>query len=158
MTDTDDINASLTQALAASPAGVRETDDASRARMLGNVLRRARAGAPSGTFTVRADDQPWEPFDEGVDRKLLVPDSDGLETALYRLQAGARLVSHDHTHRELCWVLQGELAVGDHAVHPGELHVAEAGCTHPEIIARSEALLLIHSQVYVGPRSNETAP
>lgn len=154
MTDIDEINSLLSRELAGAPATASDADDAAKARMLGNVLRRATADAPAGTFTVRADEQPWEPFDEGIERKVLIPPGDdGLETALYRLELGAKLVSHDHTHRELCWVLEGELAVGDHVVHPGELHVAEAGCVHPEIHARRAALLLIHSQAYTGPAS-----
>ncbi len=154
MTDIDEINSLLSRELARAPGATPGTDDVAKARMLGNVLRRARADAPAGTFTVRADDQPWEPFDEGIERKVLVPPgNDGLETALYRLQLGAKLVSHAHTHRELCWVLEGELVVGDHVVHPGELHVAEAGGVHPEITARRAALLLIHSQAYTGPHS-----
>ena len=125
-----------------------------RSRMKRNLLARANASPPEGTTTIRADEGTWEPFGEGVTRKLLrVDDGSGVESALYRLLPGSSFPPHEHTHVEECWVLEGDILVGDHMVHASEMHIAQTGFAHPEIVARTDALLLIHSQVYVGPLS-----
>ena len=49
-------------------------------------------------------------------------------------------------------MVQGDILVGEnHVVHSGDMHVAEAGYEHPEIVARTESVLLIRSQIYQGP-------
>lgn len=152
MSDIDRINKLMTDALASKDALEADVGAEATRRMLGNVKARMQAAAPAGTYTIPALDD-WEPFDQGIDRRVLHQDQgDGIETVLYRLVPGARFVSHPHTQQETCWVVKGEILVGDgHAVHAGDFHVAEPGYDHPEIVARSEALLLIRSQINVGP-------
>ncbi|MEM6900805.1 MAG: cupin domain-containing protein [Pseudomonadota bacterium] len=129
----------------------QQTDETTRTRMLANVMRRVRTDAPQGTVTIRDRDVPWEYFVEGVERKRLVADhGDGTQTCIYRMQPGAKLTGHSHRLQETCWVISGEILVGDHPVQAGEMHIAEAGFRHPEIVARSEAHLLIRSQVFKG--------
>jgi len=150
MKDLDEINQILTNTLATE--GKVSSTEVPRARMLGNIRKRISASAPAGTYTVNPDTVDWEPFDQGIERKLLIPDTgDGTETAIYRLEPNAKFVSHEHTHQESCWVVEGDILVGDHLVQAGDMHVAEVGYEHPEICARTHALLLIRSQVYVGP-------
>lgn len=151
--DIDHINELLTQVQRRTEPTGAHVSNTVKMRMLGNIMRRARsASAPAGTHTIAADDVGWEPFAEGITRKVLVADpGDGMETALYRLDPGSKFDTHSHTHQETCWVVEGDLLVGDHMVQAGEMHVAEVGCEHPEIVARTSAVLLIRSQVYVGP-------
>ncbi|MEM8501219.1 MAG: cupin domain-containing protein [Pseudomonadota bacterium] len=160
MSDLEQINQILNAALANAQDPVRDTETRTRkVRMLANIKKRTTAAAPEGTMTLGPEDVPWEPFDTGIERQLLTADpKDGTETAIYRLQPGARFVEHEHTHQETCWVVQGELLIGDHLVRPGQMHVAEIGHAHPEIIARTEALLLIRSQTYVGPLTPNNSP
>ena len=150
MKDLDEINQILTTTLGGE--GQFTATEVPRARMFDNIKKRMHADAPAGTYTINPEVLDWEPFDQGIDRKLLVPDTgDGTETAIYRLQPNAKFLTHEHTHQEACWVVEGEILVGDHLVQAGDMHVAEVGYEHPEICARTPALLLIRSQVYVGP-------
>ena len=124
------------------------------ARMLANVKRRTQAEAPAGTYTVRASEVPWEAFDQGIERKKVVADhGDGTHSCIYRLQPGAKFRSHAHSRQETCWVISGEILVGEHPLLAGDMHVAEMEFEHPEILARSEAVLLIRSQFNRGPQS-----
>ena len=151
MNETDQINKLMTDTLAAADAGTQPAHEP-RERMLSNIKSRLHAAAPEGSYTIPARDD-WEPFDEGVDRRVLLrDDKTGIETVLYRLAPGAKFASHPHTEQETCWVVHGDIQVGgSHVVHAGEMHVAEAGFVHPEILARTEALLLIRSQINIGP-------
>lgn len=150
MSDIDEINEVLTNALSEQP--VSGSDEEPRMRMLSNIRRRVNAPAPIGTYTVKDSKADWEPFAEGIERRVVLPDAgEGVETALYKLEPGARFTTHSHTHQESCWVVDGDVLVGDHLVQQGDMHVAEPGYDHPEIVARTSALLLIRSQVYVGP-------
>lgn len=160
MSDIDQIDQILDEAVATARQPARgRGDQATKVRMLANIKKRTNASAPTGTFTVGRSDVPWEPFDSGIERQLLVADQgDGTETALYRLEPGAKFIEHEHTHQETCWVVQGEVLVGDHLVQPGEMHVADVGYDHPEIVARTESLLLIRSQVYMGPLTPASPP
>ena len=138
----------LTELLDEHVAPERTVSVDARARMKANVLRRATASAPPGTATIRADDGAWEPFAAGIERKMLRPDDGtGVETARYRFEPGARFGTHHHTHVESCWVVEGEIVVGDHVVHAGEMHYAFVGHDHPEVVARSTTVLLVTSQV-----------
>ncbi|MEM9620021.1 MAG: cupin domain-containing protein [Pseudomonadota bacterium] len=153
MTDQDleQIKQILSGALAAKPSG-GQLEEGPRQRMLANIKSRVGAHAPSGTQTIKSTDMQWEPFAEGIERSCLVPDQgDGTETCIYRLQPGAKFVNHAHTHQETCWVVSGDILVGDHPVQAGDMHIAEVGYEHPEIVARTESTLLIRSQVYTGP-------
>ncbi len=148
----EEISQILTDALALQGVTSSQPSDSVRTRMLANIKRRANAAAPAGTYTIRANDVSWEDFDEGIQRKCLVGDhGDGSQTCVYRLRPGAKFVSHAHSQQESCWVIAGDILVGDHHVQAGEMHIAEPNYDHPEIYARTEALLLIRSQVYVGP-------
>ena len=121
-------------------------------RMKARVMARVRAASPEGSTTLRAREGTWEPFDDGITRRLLMADPDqGVELALYRLEPGAAFAPHEHTHDEECWVVQGDIMIGDLLVEAGDMHIARAGSAHPALTARSSSLLLIRSQVYVGP-------
>lgn len=148
MSELVEINNLLTAALTEEASGQLGREP--RERMLRNIRARLHTAAPEGTYTIPARDD-WEFFAPGIDRRVLIKDKEQeIETALYRLAPGAKFASHLHTHQETCWVVQGDILVGDsHVVYAGEMHVAEAGSVHREIVARTEALLLIRSQVEI---------
>lgn len=124
-------------------------DAATKDRMLDRVRQRVSAGEPRGTRTIRSADGEWLQFLPDVERKLLLADDgSGMETALYRLSPGGLLPAHDHTHLEECWVLEGDVLVGDFPVFAGDMHIAYPGYSHEEIVAPNGALLLIKSQTY----------
>lgn len=155
----DELVALATALAAESPkdVGSAQADDAlgvGRQRMKSRLMARVNARSPQGTTTIKnnlsdADRDNWEPFLEGVTRKLLLADDgSGVETALYRLQPGHGFPEHTHTHTEECWVLEGEVLVGDYTVSAGDMHIAHSGFTHDQVIARTPSVLLIRSQVY----------
>lgn len=118
-------------------------------RMHSGLLQRVRASEPAGTHTIRSGAAHWAPFLEGIERKVLLPDDgSGIETALYRLAPGAVIPVHTHTHLEECWVVEGDVLVGEFPVYAGDMHIAYPGYEHAEILAPSGALLMIKSQVY----------
>ena len=143
--------ARLTELLA-DDAEAPELDAERAERMKARVLRRAATDQVGGTLTIHADEGTWEPFADGITRKLLSSDAEaGMELALYRLEPGRGFPPHAHTHVEECWVVEGDILVGDLLVEAGAMHIAHAGTEHPALTARSSAVLLIRSQVYVGP-------
>lgn len=144
----------LADAVPAVELGVDE-----RATMRGRLLGRIAQPEPHGTRTIRADDGEWLPFLPAVERKLLLADDgSGMETALYRLAAGGTLPAHEHTHLEECWVLEGDVRVGDYPVFAGDMHIAYPGYAHDEIVAPAGALLLIKSQAYPPPAEQPGTP
>lgn len=154
--------ASSLDAALADAVPPRSLSAAASRRMRDRIMARAtlsdRGGAPvpstavsepEGTATVRGGEQGFEHFGDGIVRKLLVADDGaGRETALYRLDPGSFFETHSHTHLEECWVLEGDVLVGDFPVYAGDMHLAWPGYDHPRVLAPNGALLLIKSQSY----------
>lgn len=108
----------------------------------------ARTGiSPPGTRTVRADAGHWIPLMGGVDIKILHIDAtQGMQTALWRLQPGAVLPAHGHSQDEECLVLEGEIQQGGQVYRQGDFHLGLAGHDHQAFTTDIGALLLIRSQ------------
>lgn len=120
------------------------TRDALRAR----VIERARATPPTGTRTIRSHEGHWRQILPLVHRKVLRKDrAEGTQTVLYRLEPGGGFPPHFHSHEEECWVLEGEVETEGHVIRAGDMHIAAAGCEHPEVMTRTGAVLLIRSQI-----------
>jgi quercetin dioxygenase-like cupin family protein len=119
--------------------------DASRRDALRRrVLASAREAALAGTHTVRAEAGDWRALLPRVDVKVLHRDpNSGRQTALYRLQPGAELPAHPHHDDEECYVLSGEVNVGDIYLRAGDYHHAGAGSLHPPMRSGPGALLLL---------------
>ncbi|MCB1714137.1 MAG: cupin domain-containing protein [Candidatus Competibacteraceae bacterium] len=113
------------------------------------LLSRIATEAPPGTRTVRSEQLTWHPVSERIEIKILHRDpARNEQTALLRCQAGAVLSSHSHTKQEECLVLEGEIRIGQHIIRQGDLHIAEPGCQHPELVSEQGALLLLRSEIY----------
>jgi quercetin dioxygenase-like cupin family protein len=121
---------------------------ARRQRLRSRIINRARDTSPAGTYTVRADAGQWRIFAPGVSMKVLRSDAATHSmTALIRMQSGARLDTHCHHQTEECLVLEGEICIGNHRVAAGDLHVAKPGVRHDVLVACSEVLLLVRSEI-----------
>jgi anti-sigma factor ChrR (cupin superfamily) len=132
-------------AAAVQPAELSQAD---RDAMHGRIMRTIRDGAPPGTVTTRAADMRWVAAGPGVEVKVLRVDRErNDQTVLIRMQPGAEVVGHGHTQEEECWVLEGEITIGDHRLGRGDMHVARPGALHAPIHAPHGALLLIRSEV-----------
>ncbi|MEM7219280.1 MAG: cupin domain-containing protein [Pseudomonadota bacterium] len=149
--DIDELVHLLSQAQADTPDP--ELEAAPSRRMKRNIMARVRAAEPAGTRTIHAatdgDAEAWEFFLDGVQRRVLLQDDGaGVQTVLYLLEPGAGFPAHEHTHLEECMVLQGDILVGEYPVSAGAMHIAEPGFVHDKIVARTQAMLLIRSQIY----------
>lgn len=132
-----------------------ERRTALRARILAAASPSERSGpAPAGTRTVRADEGEWElGYLPGIDRRVVWREEGSVTiTAFYRMAPGAAIPPHDHAVTEECLVVEGTVRVGEHRVHAGDMHFADAGSRHPPLESDEGALLLIRSQPYDLPR------
>ncbi len=104
--------------------------------------------SPAGTVTRRAGEGVWEPEADRVASKQLWHDRlAGRVTRLVKIDPGGRYVGHHHPADETCYVLEGELQLGDLVLRAGDFHVALAGSDHPPAASKSGCLLLIQSAV-----------
>jgi quercetin dioxygenase-like cupin family protein len=112
-------------------------------------IEEAAVASPAPTsVTLRADEGSWRPVAEGAEKKILfIDDTAGFETFLLRLGPGGRLPPHDHAGAEECYMLQGEMWIGDLRLTAGDYHLAPAGTRHEEIVSRAGALVLVHTAI-----------
>ncbi len=118
--------------------------DPERGRAIrGRLLERASTSraAASQFVTIRSDDGAWTPIVPGARaKKLKFP---GSHSALVELDAGATLPMHRHHEHEECFVLRGEVEMGDLRVYAREYHLAPAGTRHSAVRSRTGALLFL---------------
>ena len=100
------------------------------------------AAPPPGTTTIRGSDGQWETIAPGATRKRLYTDvSNGWETYLLRIEPGTTLPAHGHSSPEECYVLEGEMIIGQAAFGAGDYHFAPAGVDHYHVSTNMGALV-----------------
>jgi anti-sigma factor ChrR (cupin superfamily) len=115
------------------PAGLR-------ARVLQYV-----STAAAQPLTLRSG-EGWQPLLPGIEvKQLLVDPQAGTRSVLLRAAPGASLPPHQHYGYEECVVLEGEIRIGELTLGPGDYHCMPAGSVHPEVSARSAALVYLRS-------------
>ncbi|MCA9291868.1 MAG: cupin domain-containing protein [Phycisphaerales bacterium] len=107
--------------------------------------------ATAALFTIRAGEGSWD--DTGVEgvqvRRLFVDRANDRMTALFRMAPGASYVPHVHDGPEECYVLDGDLHVGDDVVmRAGDYQRCAAGSTHGVQRTVGGCLLLISSSLH----------
>lgn len=132
-----------------------------RGKLLREVNRARMASRPllqeevSGIYVLRSGQGKWRntPF-PGVTSKLLYLDKQsGLATTLLKLEPGALYPPHHHTAEEQCYVLNGDVRLGDSLhLHEGDFTTATPGTTHGNISSDRGCVLLlissIHDEIY----------
>ena len=99
-------------------------------------------------LTIRQGEGHWEPFVEGIDRKMLYIDRDqGYQSFLLRFSPGSRLRSHPHSMVEECMMLEGEVTMAGQHLMAGDYQVISAGTTHPEIYSETGALVYVRGEL-----------
>ncbi len=95
----------------------------------------------------RRDEGRWEKTGvEGVEvKQLFVDPKRDYVTMLVRMQAGASYPSHRHNGFEECYVLQGDLSVGEMTLRTGDYQRAEGGSVHVVQSTTDGCLLFIVS-------------
>ena len=104
--------------------------------------------SPGFSF-VGSESTGWTPTGvPGVEvRKLSVDPENDRMTFLARMAPGSSYPSHRHGGPEECFVLEGDLDVGDRRMRAGDFQRAEEGSVHPTESTREGCLLLIVSSL-----------
>jgi hypothetical protein len=110
---------------------------------------RARQAETFGGVTVRADAGEWQKLAPGADIKVLLVDTaTRVRTFLLRLQPGAQVPGHPHPSTEECYVLSGDMMIGETTFFPGDFHAATVNIDHPAITSRGGGLIFIRGPIY----------
>ena len=101
----------------------------------------------SSFVSVRADEGAWE--ETGISgiavRRLHLDTQREMVTMMVRMTPGTAYLPHRHRTAEECFVLQGDLHVGDEVLHAGDYQRAEAGSIHGVQSTEGGCTLLIMS-------------
>ena len=141
----EEVVRTLGEALAPSELSTEQ-----RLSMRTRIMSRLTEAPPPLTETIRTESIPWRTISPKVQAKVLKrDDAAGLIFVLWRLAPGGALSAHPHDEDEdeECLVLEGEMLVGTHCVHAGELHIARRGSNHPDLTTRTGALVLVRSAI-----------
>ena len=136
------------------------------ASLRARILAAARAEAPkspmqqvwkswaemppdAGSLRVlRADEGDWQETGEGIAVKRLSYDAERrIATMLIRMAPGAAYPPHRHALAEECYVVAGDLHIGDLVLHAGDFQRAEADSIHMTQFTESGCLLFITSSL-----------
>lgn len=106
--------------------------------------------ATDGLYTLPADAGSWE--ETGIDgiqvRRLFVDRKANRMTAMFRMAAGTAYVAHVHDGHEECFVLEGDLHVGEDIVmRAGDYQRASANSLHGRQWTEKGCVLLINSSL-----------
>jgi anti-sigma factor ChrR (cupin superfamily) len=133
------------------PAGLRD-------RLFDRI--RADQSAPSGTqiwkswaptaiggiHVVRGDESSWSTISEGIEVKQLFADPVASNvTMLVRMAPGSEYPAHRHGGHEQCFVIEGDVQVGDIELVAGDYQCATADSVHDVTRTRGGCVLMIVS-------------
>ena len=144
MSESCDPSAALLAALADL---LPEVEPAPGARPLMRAAIMAKVAIP-GTHLTRSREGEWRQLLPGIRVKTLRRDPvAGTQTTLWRLEPGARLPAHPHTHEEECLLLEGSLIQDGVEYLPGDYLLADAGGWHAPFDAPAGALFLLRGEL-----------
>ena len=103
------------------------------------------------------DAQPriWSSFAEGADA-LDLQTHGGVASMLLRIAPGAQLPDHGHELNEDCFMLDGDMYLGDVLMRAGDYQLALAGGRHVGIASDEGGLFYFHGAVHGA--ASEVAP
>lgn len=96
--------------------------------------------------TVRADEGDWIKFEKGVQIKPLFSDTNNKTvTTLMRMRPGSTIPRHKHIGIEQCYVISGDMVVGDTQYNAGDFFCAMPDTIHEPVTSTNGGLILIVS-------------
>jgi mannose-6-phosphate isomerase-like protein (cupin superfamily) len=109
----------------------------------------ATSGGPGDLRFVSRESSPFIPLDiPGISaRKLHVDAKANRVTMLVRMEPGTSYPPHRHGGFEECFVLEGDLRVGDAVLRAGDYQVVGEGSVHPIQSTTSGCLLFLSSSL-----------
>ncbi|MCX7041803.1 MAG: cupin domain-containing protein [Gammaproteobacteria bacterium] len=118
-----------------------------RGRMRAALMAKVSKPEPT-THVLRADEGEWKPLLPGIHIRTLRIDRDkGTQTTLWRLDPGARVPAHPHSHEEECLVIEGSIVQDGIEYFPGDYLLAESGGRHSPFDSPRGALFLIRGEL-----------
>lgn len=105
------------------------------------------AGFGPGMYAVAHADGEWRPAGvPGIEVKRLAADLERrVVTMLIRMAPGSRYPAHRHASAEECYVVSGDLQVGEREMAAGDYQLCDAGSTHPVQSTRGGCVLFLTS-------------
>jgi mannose-6-phosphate isomerase-like protein (cupin superfamily) len=129
------------------PPGFRAVQGASAdSRPTAGPARKKSPGPPDRAISfVLASRAVWKPMDlQGVEACPLHMDSvNDHVTMLVRMAPGTSYPEHHHDYDEECYVIEGDLLVGETPMRAGDYQRAPAGSVHPVQFTEAGCLLLV---------------
>jgi len=124
---------------------VRARVASTRDELAAEAAKATAAHLPQGSLLLRAAGGGWADTSvPGVRvRKLHEDAAEDRRTALYQMDPGASYPAHVHGGVEECYVLSGDLQVGELSMGPGDYQRVEGGSRHSVQSTRNGCLLLI---------------
>jgi anti-sigma factor ChrR (cupin superfamily) len=100
-------------------------------RAVAETVAASPAANLSPFFSLHADEDGWQEWDEGILFKpLFVDETNGVMTSLVRMAPGTGLPRHQHLGVEQFLILDGDCIVHGERLGPGDYHRALAGSIH----------------------------
>lgn len=130
-----------------APAARAEDPDPARTQVWKSWDASAREAF---TFVAAAQDAGFEPTDiAGIEaRRLFVDPANDRVTMIVRMRPGTAYPRHRHAAAEECYVLAGELRVGDQILCAGDYQHAEAGSVHAVQSTETGCVLFLVSSLH----------
>ncbi|WP_088283604.1 cupin domain-containing protein [Ideonella sp. A 288] len=111
--------------------------------------------AQGASLSAAGIDCPWSSYLEGVDAAVLHAQGD-VASMLVRIAPGAAVPDHGHDLDEDCFMLEGEMFLGDILMRGGDYQLAPQGCRHVGIASDFGGLFYFHGAI--PPSASEQAP
>jgi anti-sigma factor ChrR (cupin superfamily) len=110
------------------------------------ILARIDAQLPIPQVTsLRNSDGQWRRLADRVFMKVLVRDEDTqIASFLVRYEPGSRVEKHPQRGPEHCFLVSGDLKIGDFDMVPGDFQFVEAGIEHGPLVSQGGALVFVH--------------
>jgi len=113
------------------------------------VMNKVIATCPEGGQSSYAAQLEWIRITDKLEVKVLTQDHENkVQTAYWRLEAGAVVPGHYHNHDEDCLVIEGDICFGDHQLFAGDFHSMKKGSTHPDMTTTHGALLYLKHDIH----------
>lgn len=104
------------------------------------------------TISLRKDEGEWVKFEKGIQIKFLFNDPvNKTVTSLMRLRPGSVIPRHKHIGVEQCYVVEGEMILGNDRYTAGDFFCAMPDTVHDTITSETGGVILLVSPEHYQP-------
>lgn len=106
----------------------------------------------SQSVSIRKDEGEWIKFEKGIQIKFLFKDPiNKTVTTLMRLRPGSIIPRHKHIGIEQCYVIEGDMVLGDKQYNAGDYFCAMPDTIHEPITTVNGGMILLVSPEHYEP-------